>query len=95
LQDSHTAHCSLAVHTVAAVPAKTANKPLIRIRVLMRVHTSTDAPKRRTTILRLVAAADSLNCDRHVKQTLAEKLKSFSICERRVLLDGGLENRRE
>jgi hypothetical protein len=26
LQDSHTAHCSLAVHTVAAVPAKTAHK---------------------------------------------------------------------
>ena len=26
----------LAVHTVAAVPAKTANKPLIRIRALMR-----------------------------------------------------------
>jgi hypothetical protein len=35
LQDSHTAHCSLAVHTVAAVPAKTANKPLIRIRALI------------------------------------------------------------
>jgi hypothetical protein len=32
----HIAHCSLAVHTVAAVPAKTANKPLIRIRALMR-----------------------------------------------------------
>jgi hypothetical protein len=30
LQDSHTAHCSLAVHTVAAVAAKTANKPLIK-----------------------------------------------------------------
>jgi len=36
LQDLHTAHWSLAVHTVAAVPAKTANKPLIGIRVLMR-----------------------------------------------------------
>jgi hypothetical protein len=36
LQVSHTAHGSLAVHTVAAVPVKTANKPLIRIRALMR-----------------------------------------------------------
>src|SRR2546429_5142721 len=36
LQDSHTAHVSLAVHTVAAVPAKTANKPLIKTWVLIR-----------------------------------------------------------
>jgi hypothetical protein len=36
LQDSHTAHCSLAVHTVAAVPAKTAHKPPIKIGALMR-----------------------------------------------------------
>jgi len=37
LQDSHTAHLSLAVHTVTAVPAKTANKPPITIWTLMRV----------------------------------------------------------
>jgi hypothetical protein len=36
LQVWHTAHVLLAVHTVAAVPAKTANKPLIRIRAFMR-----------------------------------------------------------
>jgi len=36
LQDLHIAHPSLAVHTVAAVPAKTANKPPTRIRALMR-----------------------------------------------------------
>jgi len=36
LQDSHTAHRSLAVHTVAAVPAKTAHKPSIKISALMR-----------------------------------------------------------
>jgi hypothetical protein len=36
LQELHIAHCSPAVHTVGAVPAKTANKPLIRIRALMR-----------------------------------------------------------
>jgi len=35
LQDSHTAHCSLAVHTVAAVPAKTAHKPPIKIGALI------------------------------------------------------------
>jgi hypothetical protein len=36
LQDSHMAHCSLAVHAVAAVPAKTAHKPPIKISPLMR-----------------------------------------------------------
>jgi hypothetical protein len=33
----HIAHPLHAVHTMASVPAKTANKPLIRIRALMRV----------------------------------------------------------
>jgi len=36
LQDLHIAHPSLAVHTVAAVPAKTAHKPPIKIDALMR-----------------------------------------------------------
>jgi hypothetical protein len=36
LQDSHIAHVLLAVHTVAAVPAKTANKPPIKFSALMR-----------------------------------------------------------
>jgi hypothetical protein len=36
LQDLHIAHPSLAVHTVAAVPAKTAHKPPIQIGALMR-----------------------------------------------------------
>jgi hypothetical protein len=36
LQDSHIAHRSLAVHTVAAVPAKTAHKPPIKIGALTR-----------------------------------------------------------
>ena len=47
---SHTAHCSFAVHTMASVPAKTANKPPIKISALMRIHTSTDACKRRNSI---------------------------------------------
>jgi len=36
LQVSHIAHVLLAVHTVAAVPTKTANKPLIKTWTLMR-----------------------------------------------------------
>jgi len=35
LQVSHIAHGSLAVHTVAAVSAKTANKPLVKTCALM------------------------------------------------------------
>jgi len=35
LQDSHIAHCSPAMHTVAAVPAKTAHKPPIKISALI------------------------------------------------------------
>jgi len=35
LQDSHTAHWPPAVHTVAAVPAKTAHKPPIKISALI------------------------------------------------------------
>jgi hypothetical protein len=39
------------------------------------------------------AAADSLDCDRHVKQTLAENSRVLASV-RRVLLGGGLESRR-
>ena len=45
MQVSHIAHASLAVHTVAAVPAKTANEPLIRIRALMQIYPNTDVAR--------------------------------------------------
>jgi hypothetical protein len=57
------------------------------------IYPNTDAPKRRTTILEPLAAADSLDCDKYVKQTLAENSKALASV-RRVLLGGGLENRR-
>jgi hypothetical protein len=55
------------------------------------IYPNTDAPKRRTTILEPLAAADSLDCDKYVKQTLAENSKALASV-RRVLLGGGLEN---
>src|SRR5258708_40088105 len=72
-----------------------AQPPPNRLQISVRsceFHTNTDAPKRRTTILEPLAAADSLDCDKYVKQTLAENSKALASV-RMVLLGGGLENR--
>ena len=87
LQVLHIAHDLHPVSKNVAVSGATAPKPPTNLCALMRVFVLAQMPQGGEP------RVDSLNCDRHVKQMLAEN-SSVLASVRRILFGGGLENLR-
>jgi hypothetical protein len=85
LQDLHTAHCSLAVHTVAAVPAKTAHKPPIKIGALIArfivAHMVKEAKQRPDGVQAWSDLRLANRFDRPFKQMLEKRILTASLIQ--------------